>query len=105
MLGTLLAAVIWAPAQCLTWGLSQASQGRLVLQAPRGTVWQGSAQLGLSGGAGSRDLQALPGRVAWTLTPQGSGLTLTLQADCCMHTALRLHAHGCLLYTSDAADD
>ena len=105
VLGTLWATALWAPAQWLTWGLSQASQGRLVLQAPRGTVWQGSAQLGLSGGAGSRDLQALPGRVAWTLQPSGSGLTLTLQADCCMPTPLQLRVSAGLGQWGVQVDD
>jgi general secretion pathway protein N len=90
LLGTLMATVCWAPAQWLAWGLGQVSQGRLVLQAPRGTVWQGSAQLGLSGGAGSLDLQALPGRLAWTLNPSTQGLSLALQADCCMREPLML---------------
>ena len=88
---TFIATLSWAPARWLAWGLNQASQGRVLLQAPRGTVWQGSAQLGLSGGAGSRDLQALPGRVAWTLAPSAQGLALTLQADCCMTEPLQLH--------------
>lgn len=91
LLGTFIATLSWVPARWLAWGLNQASQGRVLLQAPRGTVWQGSAQLGLSGGAGSRDLQALPGRVAWTLAPSAQGLTLTLQADCCMTEPLQLH--------------
>ncbi|MBD8049518.1 type II secretion system protein N [Limnohabitans radicicola] len=92
LLGALAATGCWAPARWLTWGLSEASQGRVLLQAPRGTVWQGSAQLGLSGGAGSRDLQALPGRLSWTLGPstQGLGLAFTLHADCCMHEPLQL---------------
>ena len=55
MVGTLLgltwASLCWAPARWLAWGLAQASQGRVLLHAPRGTVGQGSAQLGLSGGA------------------------------------------------------
>ena len=103
--GAFMATVYWAPAQWMSLALTQASQGRLVLQAPRGTVWQGSAQLGLSGGTGSRDLQALPGRVAWTLAPGRSGLTLTLQADCCMHTALQLRVSAGLGQWSLQVDD
>ena len=90
VLGALMATVCWVPAHWLAWGLGQASQGQLLLQAPRGTVWQGSAQLALSGGAGSRDRQALPGRLGWTLSPGMHGLTLTLQADCCMQGPLQL---------------
>jgi len=88
--GALVATLCWAPARWLASGLDQASQGRILLQSPRGTVWQGSAQLGLSGGAGSRDLQALPGRIAWTLGASSQGLALTLQADCCMTEPLLL---------------
>ena len=90
VLGALVATLCWAPAQWLAWGLNTASQGRVVLQAPRGTVWQGSAQLGLSGGAGSRDLQALPGRLNWSLGLSTQGLALSLHADCCMTTPLLL---------------
>lgn len=92
LLGALAATGCWAPARWLAWGLSEASQGHILLQAPRGTVWQGSAQLGLSGGAGSLDQQALPGRLNWTLGPsaQGWGLALTLHADCCMREPLQV---------------
>ncbi len=90
LLGALTATLCWAPAQWLVWGLNAASQGRVVLQTPRGTVWQGSAQLGLSGGAGSRDLQALPGRLNWALSASKQGLELSLHADCCMTTPLLL---------------
>lgn len=90
MLGILLATVGWAPASWLTWAVAQASQGQVLLQTPRGTVWQGSAQLSLSGGAGSRDLQALPVRLSWTLSPGPRGLALSLQADCCMTRPLQL---------------
>lgn len=91
LLGALAATLCWAPARWLAWGVVEATQGRVLLQAPRGTVWQGSAQLGLGGGAGSRDLQALPGRLAWTLRPGTQGLALTLHADCCMRAPLQLH--------------
>ncbi len=90
VLGTLIAAVCWAPAHWLAWGLNQASQGQVLLQTPRGTVWQGSAQLALSGGAGSRDRQALPGRLTWALSAGLQGLTLSVQADCCMREPLQL---------------
>lgn len=88
--GLLAVALCWPPARWLAWGLQQASQGRVLLQSPRGTLWHGSAQLALSGGAGSRDLQALPGRLAWTLSPSTQGLVLQLQADCCMRAPLQL---------------
>jgi hypothetical protein len=49
-----LALLVWAPARWLAWGVAQASQGQVQWLNPRGTVWQGSAQLLLSGGPGSR---------------------------------------------------
>jgi len=45
----------------------------------RGTVWSGSAVAVLTGGAGSRDATALPGRLGWTLRPHGLGLELKLR--------------------------
>jgi general secretion pathway protein N len=87
LLGLVLALAIWAPARWLAWGVAQASQGQVQWLNPRGTVWQGSAQLMLSGGAGSRQPQALPGRLHWTLTPAWTGLRLGWRADCCMAQA------------------
>lgn len=82
-LGLLAALWVWAPAQWLAWGVAQASQGQVQWLNPRGTVWQGSAQLMLSGGSGSRNPQALPGRLHWSLSPTWTGLRLGVQADCC----------------------
>ena len=84
LLGMVLAMTAWAPARWLAWGVNQVSQGQVQWLNPRGTVWQGSAQLVLSGGAGSRDPQALPGRLHWTLSPTWRGVQLGWQADCCM---------------------
>jgi general secretion pathway protein N len=82
-LGLLLALWVWAPAQWLAWGVAHASQGQVQWLNPRGTVWQGSAQLMLSGGSGSRNPQALPGRLHWKLSPTWTGVRLGVQADCC----------------------
>jgi len=87
--GAVLSTLCWAPARWLAWGMAEASQGRVLLQSARGTVWQGSAQLSLSGGAGSRDLQTLPGRMAWTIGLGTHGLALSLHADCCMSAPLQ----------------
>ena len=87
LLGMALAVTVWAPARWLAWGIHQASQGQVQWLNPRGTVWQGSAQLVLSGGAGSRDPQALPGRLHWTLAPTWNGARWGWQADCCMAQA------------------
>ena len=92
LLGLALALLVWAPARWLAWGVAQASQGQVQWLSPRGTVWQGSAQLLLSGGAGSRQPQALPGRLHWTLSPTWTGVRLSWRADCCMTEAASVQA-------------
>lgn len=99
-LGLMLALVTQAPAQWLARGVANASQGRVLLNAPQGTLWQGSAQLTLSGGqpqhnAADNSDVALPSLLHWQLGPQWSralGLTLglQLQADCCTTQPLEL---------------
>lgn len=89
-LGLFAALVFFAPAQWLAGTLAQASGQQLVLAQARGTVWSGSAQLVLSGGAQSQDRAALPGRVQWQLRPRWWGLSLLLQADCCTSSPLRM---------------
>lgn len=90
--GLVLALILFAPARWLTALVLQASGGHAVLAAPRGSFWQGSAQLVLSGGAGSLDAVALPGQVSWRIRPAWTGLDLQLNADCCMQQAWRLQA-------------
>jgi general secretion pathway protein N len=90
LLGGLLAAVPFAPARWLAAAVDQVTQGRLLLSAPQGTLWRGSAQLAVTGGAGSHDQSALPGRWHWQLQPQwhvgAPGVRGTLQSDCCVAT-------------------
>jgi len=86
-----LALLLHAPAHWLTQSLQQASAGQLLLTAPRGTVWQGSAQVVLTGGAGSTDAAALPGRLSWHIRPTWSGFSVQLLADCCMQRAWQLN--------------
>ncbi len=62
----------------------------MLLSEPRGTVWTGSAQLQLSGGAGSTDSIALPSRVEWRLRPTWSGLAAALGTACCTEQPLLL---------------
>lgn len=80
LLGLIAAAVVFAPAQWLASGLAAASGGRVLLQAPRGTVWKGSAQLVLSGGEGSAGAVQLPSALNWTLVPTWLGVRITLDA-------------------------
>lgn len=90
--GTLLSLVLFAPARWLADAVFNATGQQLVLAEPRGTVWQGSARLVLTGGASSQDIAALPGRVQWTLRPSLTGLRLSLLAECCTPEALQLRA-------------
>lgn len=94
LLGMGMALALWAPAHWLAWGIHQASQGQVQWRDARGTVWAGSVQLVLTGGAQSRDAQALPGRLQWTLTPRWTGADIRWQADCCMTEAANLQVQA-----------
>ena len=91
-LGATAAALLFAPARWLAAPLERASNGHLRLAEPRGTIWLGSAQLLLTGGAGSTDAVALPTRVDWRLSPRWDGLLVQLRSECCtaQPVALRL---------------
>jgi len=56
----------------------------VMLADARGTVWNGSAAVVLTGGPGSRDASALPGRIDWTLGFKGLGLEMRAQHACCL---------------------
>jgi general secretion pathway protein N len=84
--------LLCAPARWLAAAVAQASQGQVQLADPRGTVWDGSAQLVLAGGEGSRDSTALPERLRWQIRPALDGLRTSLLADCCMAQPLQVHA-------------
>jgi len=90
--GAVLALGLFAPARWLADSVAQASAGHALLAAPRGSVWQGSAQLVLSGGEGSLDAVALPGQLRWRIRPAWAGLNLELNADCCMQQPWHLEA-------------
>lgn len=88
--GAVTALLLFAPAQWLADAVQGWSSQRVVLADARGTVWNGTAGLMLTGGAGSRDVTTLPGRIQWTLAPTWSGLALRLAADCCTPQALQI---------------
>jgi len=90
--GVLYALVAFAPARWLAGAVEQASRGQVVLADARGTVWDGSARLVLTGGHGSTDAAALPGRVAWRLQARWDGAAAQLRAECCTPEALGLRA-------------
>ena len=91
LLGGLLTLALFAPAQWLASAVAQASGAQVQLAQARGTLWNGSAQLVLTGGAASQDRAALPGRITWQLRPTLNGLRARLNATCCTDRALALH--------------
>ena len=68
VVGALAAWSLFAPAAWLASRWSRATDQRLLLADARGTVWNGSAQPVLTGGPGSRDAAALPGRLHWQIS-------------------------------------
>jgi general secretion pathway protein N len=92
--GVLPAVAVFAPAHWLAQGVASATGGQVLLLQARGTVWTGSAQLVLTGGAASHDRAALPGRVEWRLRPAWNGVRAQLQAACCTPEPLRAQVQG-----------
>lgn len=92
VLGLVFALLLFAPARWLATAVARASNGQVQLVEPRGTVWAGSARLLLTGGAGSSDVAALPGRFTWRLQPRWDGAAAQLQADCCTPQPLPVRA-------------
>ena len=76
--------LLFAPARWLSNYVADATAERVLLMAPQGTVWNGSAQVKLGGGKGALDQAALSGRLFWKLRPSWQGLVLSLQAECCI---------------------
>ncbi|WP_299765860.1 type II secretion system protein N [Ramlibacter sp.] len=89
-----MAVVLFAPARWLAGAVARATQGQVQLADPRGTVWDGSARLVLTGGRGSRDAAALPGRVGWELAPRWDGVAARLRSECCTARAIAIRARA-----------
>lgn len=88
--GLLFGAVLSAPASWLASALYQASGERLLLADARGRIWGGNAVLVLTGGAGSHDAAALPGRLHWRIRPIWRGLRITAEQACCLNGKLQV---------------
>jgi general secretion pathway protein N len=88
--GLLLGGLLFAPASWLAGAVQRASGERLLLADARGSVWNGNAVLLLTGGPGSLDASALPGRLRWRLRPGWRGLRITAEHACCLNGKLRL---------------
>jgi len=90
LLGTAAVLLVFAPAAWLARAVAGATEQRLLLADARGSLWQGSATPVLTGGVGSRDASALPGRLHWTLGLDGTAWRLRLRQDCCLNGELQL---------------
>jgi general secretion pathway protein N len=89
-LGSAVATAVFAPATWLAGAVGAATDERVLLADARGTVWQGSAVVVLTGGTGSRDASALPGRLQWHLGLDGAALALRARHACCINGQLAL---------------
>jgi len=92
--GALLALLCFAPAAWLARAVASATDQHLLLADARGSIWSGSAVPVLTGGPGSRDASALPGRLAWSLGLHlgtgGPALTVHARQACCIQGELQL---------------
>lgn len=88
MAGLAIGMAVFAPAAWLASAVGHLSHGRVQLVEPRGTVWDGSARLMLTGGSASQDARILPGRLGWTLRPGLVRWRLRIDAECCTPQAL-----------------
>ncbi len=87
--GALAGLVAFAPAAWLASAVASATSDRLLLTDARGTLWNGSALPVLTGGPGSRDASALPGRLEWKLAWSGLGAELRARQACCLRGEVR----------------
>lgn len=90
VVGALAGVVAFAPAAWLARGVASATGESLLLADARGTVWSGSAVLVLTGGPGSRDALALPGRLQWSLHWRGRSFELRTRQGCCLNGEMTL---------------
>jgi general secretion pathway protein N len=89
--GLLLAWVLFIPASWLAARVAGATGGRLLLTDARGSLWNGTASVQLTGGAGSTDSLALPTPVDWHVRPRWNGFTVELATACCTPQPLHIH--------------
>ena len=88
--GLLATLILGAPARWVAGAVDRATGGQLLLNDARGTVWNGSAQLVLTGGADSKDSAALPTRADWRVRPAWGGLRAELTSPCCTPRPVRM---------------
>jgi general secretion pathway protein N len=89
IVGAIVGLASFAPAAWLASAVASATGDRLLLTDARGTLWNGSALPVLTGGPGSRDAAALPGRLEWELGLRGLGAELRARQSCCLRGVVR----------------
>jgi general secretion pathway protein N len=89
LIGAIGGLIAFVPAGWLATRVQAATDGRLLLTEARGTLWSGSALPVLTGGEGSRDAAALPGRLSWRLGFAGLVPELRLSQPCCLRGVVR----------------
>jgi general secretion pathway protein N len=97
--GALVVTVVSAPAQWLVKSVNAITRGSVLMSDGAGTVWAGSAQVALTGGAGSRDAVRLPGRVQWTIGLGWGHLKAGLSATCCAAAPVQMQVAPLSLLT------
>jgi general secretion pathway protein N len=90
VVGTIIGVIAFAPAAWLASAVASATDQKLLLTEARGSVWSGSAVPVLTGGPGSRDASALPGRLEWTMGIRGLAFELRAKHDCCLNGTIAL---------------
>jgi len=85
VLGALIGVIAFAPARWVGSAVAALSDGRFMLSDANGSMWAGDAVAQLTGGPGSKDASALPGRLQWTIGLGGGGLELRLRQTCCIN--------------------
>jgi general secretion pathway protein N len=88
LLGAAVTLTVYAPARWLAQLLRTQTQGHLLLVNPRGTVWNGSANVVFASGVGGADAISLPGAMGWRLRPAWGGLSAQLDLSCCTTTPM-----------------
>ena len=92
-LGLLVAIVLFIPASWLASRVERATGGRVLLAEAQGSIWNGSATLQLTGGAGSTDMLALPTPVEWRMRPQLNGVHVEVSTACCTPQPVAMRVH------------
>jgi general secretion pathway protein N len=90
VLGLLLGVLAFAPAAWLASAVASGTGQRVLLTDTRGTVWSGSAVLVFTGGVGSRDASALPGRLEWAVGLSGLRPEIRARHACCLNGTVAL---------------